>query len=217
MWRPEPLRPTPDRGRQGKGHGAPRPEERAWGAAESEDLSDRPMAALNTVSSPDTDTRTSPGKPGISAAASRSRADSSAIQLVRHARLPVLLMLRTGKLQRLLDDNSSWARQRSHAALMRMLLGSCCVVSAWQGSSLVGFGRATSDGVFRAVLWDVVIAADYQGQGLGRRIVKALINNPAVAAAERIYLMTSNSSGFYERLGFQQNHKQQLMVLTRND
>lgn len=187
------------------------------GAAESEDLGDGPMAALKTVSSPDPDARTSSGQPAISSAACDSREGSAAVRIVRHGRLPVLLMLRTGMIQRLFDENSSWARQRPHAALVRMLLGSCCVVSAWRGNRLVGFGRATSDGVFRAVLWDVVIAADFQGQGLGRTIVQDLIRNPAVAAAERIYLMTTNSSGFYERLGFQQNHKQKLMVLSHND
>jgi N-acetylglutamate synthase-like GNAT family acetyltransferase len=96
-----------------------------------------------------------------------------------------------------------------------MLLGSCSVVSAWQGGRLVGIGRATSDGVYRAVLWDVVVAGDHQGQGLGRRIVQALIASPPVAAAERIYLMTTNSSGFYERLGFTAHHGQQLLVLYR--
>jgi len=56
-----------------------------------------------------------------------------------------------------------------------MLAGSQAVVSAWEHSQLVGFGRANSDGVFRAVLWDVVVAGSHQGQGLGRRLVRALL------------------------------------------
>jgi N-acetylglutamate synthase-like GNAT family acetyltransferase len=36
---------------------------------------------------------------------------------------------------------------------------------------------------------------------------------PAVAAAERVYLMTTNSHGFYERLGFQEATSQRLMRL----
>jgi N-acetylglutamate synthase-like GNAT family acetyltransferase len=96
-----------------------------------------------------------------------------------------------------------------------MLLGSCSVVSAWQAGRLVGLGRATSDGVFRAVLWDVVVAAEHQGQGLGRRIVRSLLSYRAVVAAERVYLMTTNSSGFYEKLGFKSQHGQQLLVLNR--
>jgi len=94
-----------------------------------------------------------------------------------------------------------------------MLLGSCVVVSAWQAGRLVGLGRATSDGVFRAVLWDVVVASEQQGQGLGRKIVQTLLSYPAVARAERVYLMTTNSSGFYEKLGFKNEQGQQLFVL----
>ncbi len=130
-----------------------------------------------------------------------------------HGRLALLLLLRIGQVQSLFNANSFWAQGRNRRALMRMLLGSCSVVSAWQADRLVGLGRATSDGVFRAVLWDVVVAAEHQGQGLGRRIVKSLLSHPAVAAAERVYLMTTNSSGFYEKLGFQNQHGQQLLVL----
>jgi N-acetylglutamate synthase-like GNAT family acetyltransferase len=92
-----------------------------------------------------------------------------------------------------------------------MLAGSQAVVSAWQGPALVGFGRATSDGVFRAVLWDVVVAAEHQGQGLGRRIVEALLQAPPLQGVERTYLMTTNSTGFYEQLGFIPVDSQRLM------
>ncbi len=93
-----------------------------------------------------------------------------------------------------------------------MLVGSQAVVSAWQASRLVGFGRATSDGVFRAALWDVVVAGEYQGQGLGRRIVEALLREPALQGVERTYLMTTKSAGFYEQLGFTAVESQRLML-----
>jgi N-acetylglutamate synthase-like GNAT family acetyltransferase len=137
------------------------------------------------------------------------------IRLVRHGRLNLILLLRIGQVQALFNANSFWGVGRSRSALMRMLLGSCVVVSAWQAGRLVGLGRATSDGVFRAVLWDVVVAGEQQGQGLGRRIVNSLLAHPAVAKAERVYLMTTNSSGFYEKMGFKIQHGQQLLVLYR--
>jgi ribosomal protein S18 acetylase RimI-like enzyme len=140
---------------------------------------------------------------------------SGAIQLVRHGRLPLQLLLAINQLRGLFDGHSFWAQGRSRRALVRMLLGSCSVVSAWQGGRLVGIGRATSDGVFRAVLWDVVVAEEHQGRGLGRRIVQALLASAPVATSERVYLMTTNSSGFYERLGFSSEHRQQLLVLYR--
>jgi N-acetylglutamate synthase-like GNAT family acetyltransferase len=76
----------------------------------------------------------------------------------------------------------------------------------------VGFGRATSDGIFRAVLWDVVVDGAYQGRGLGRQIVEDLLERPCLRRVERVYLMTTNSSGFYQQLGFDQIESQLLMM-----
>ena len=116
------------------------------------------------------------------------------------------------QLQGLFADNTFWAAGRSRASLAVMLRGSEAVVSAWHLGQLVGFGRATSDGAFRAVLWDVVVAQDLEGQGLGRRLVEALLASPALRSVERIYLMTTKSKGFYERLGFREVHSQWLML-----
>ena len=116
------------------------------------------------------------------------------------------------QLQALFANNSFWATGRSRAGLARMLQGSEAAVSAWRQGRLVGFGRATSDGAYRAVLWDVVVAQELEGQGLGRRLVEALLATPAVRSAERVYLMTTKSKGFYERLGFCKVESQYLML-----
>ena len=50
------------------------------------------------------------------------------------------------------------------------------MVSLWRGKRLVGFGRATSDGCSRAVLWDIVVAGDLKGHGLGRRVIDELLH-----------------------------------------
>lgn len=140
---------------------------------------------------------------------------SGDIRLIRHRAGALRLWLppsRLGQLQQLLDQHSFWARHRSRGQLLRMLLGSQAAVSAWDGQQLVGFGRASSDGVFRAVLWDVVVSTPLQGRGLGRRLVEALLHCPAVRRVERVYLMTTNSAGFYRRLGFEASHRQHLLV-----
>jgi len=116
------------------------------------------------------------------------------------------------KLQRLFNKHAFWAQGRTKAQLRRLLAGSSVVVSLWQGKRLVGFGRASSDGIYRAVLWDVVVAGDLHGLGLGRRVVEALLAAPALRGVERIYLMTTNSAGFYEQLGFRVAAPQALLV-----
>ena len=152
----------------------------------------------------------------------------NAIRIVRHAPgAPGLRWLGLGpdlrpsrgllKLQKLFNRYAFWARGRSTSQLQRLLKGSDAVVSLWKGKRMVGFGRATSDGFSRAVLWDVVVAGDLQGDGLGRKVVEELLSNPEVYRVERIYIMTTKSSGFYRQLGFKDSEKQQLMVLERND
>ena len=172
-----------------------------------------PCTSVSTPSVPSNEIA-APQANGTMAAGAEGGA-TGGIQLVRHGRLNLKLLLGINQVRGLFDAHSFWAQGRSRRALVRMLLGSCSVVSAWQAGRLVGLGRATSDGVFRAVLWDVVVAAEHQGQGLGRRIVRSLLSYRAVVAAERVYLMTTNSSGFYEKLGFKSQHGQQLLVLNR--
>ena len=148
------------------------------------------------------------------------------IRLVEHARgAPGMRWLGLGpgyrpsrgllKLRRLFQKHAFWAENRSNSDLKRMLAGSTVVVSLWRGKRLVGFGRAHSDGIHRAVLWDIVVAGDLQGHGLGRRVIEELLHTPPVVGVERVYLMTTKSAGFYRQLGFQDANPQQLMVLRR--
>ena len=46
-------------------------------------------------------------------------------------------------------------------------------------------------------------------------VVLELLHAPAVVGVERVYLMTTNSAGFYRQLGFKDADPQQLMVLRR--
>lgn len=72
----------------------------------------------------------------------------------------------------LLNRNAFWAQNRQRQEMERAVAHSHPVVSAWDGERLIGFGRATSDGVYRAVLWDIVVDHDYRRQGIGRKLVE---------------------------------------------
>ena len=119
------------------------------------------------------------------------------------------------QLQSFLDKNTFWAKGRNKKQICEMLFHSTVVVSLWHHNQLIGFGRATSDLVFRAVLWDVVIASDHQGLGMGKLIIEAILKNKKIKSVERIYLMTTNSSEFYKQLGFKINN-QSLLILKKN-
>ena len=131
------------------------------------------------------------------------------LKLIQHSRSCWRLPLNA--LQLLLNRNTFWAKQRSLKELRKMLKGSQAVVSLWEENLLVGFGRASSDGIYRAVLWDVVIDEEHQGQGNGKLLLEALLGHPALLGVERVYLMTTNQAGFYEQLGFDEIKSQTLM------
>ena len=149
------------------------------------------------------------------------------ISLVKHApTAPGLRLLGIGprlkpingleKLQSFLNENTFWARGRNKQQICKMLSNSTVVVSLWHHKQLIGFGRATSDLVFRAVLWDIVIASDRQGLGFGKLIIEAILTNKKIKSVEKIYLMTTNSSEFYKQLGFKLNKKQSLLLINKN-
>ena len=108
-------------------------------------------------------------------------------------------------LQALFNLVAFWASDRTLEDLQTALDHSDPIVTAWDGTTLIGFARATSDGVYRATIWDVVVDPNYQGAGIGRKLVQTLITHPRLSRVERIYLMTTNQQAFYERIGFVEN------------
>lgn len=73
-------------------------------------------------------------------------------------------------------------------------------VFAFDGDRLVGAGRALSDGVWRAAIYDVAVLPAYQGKGIGSRILRHLVQN---AKVDVIMLYAApGKEAFYERFGF---------------
>ena len=79
----------------------------------------------------------------------------------------------------------------------------CCFAShIYNGHDgvLVGAARAISDGVYYAVVLDVVVAIEHQGHGIGRKLMEALLGKLPL---EKIYLTAPpEKQGFYKKLGF---------------
>lgn len=109
------------------------------------------------------------------------------------------------QLQALFEIAAFWARDRRVEDLAIAIANSDPVITVWDNECLVGFARATSDGIYRATIWDVVIHPDYQGAGLGRKLVQTVLSHPKICRVERVYLMTTNQQVFYERIGFEPN------------
>jgi N-acetylglutamate synthase-like GNAT family acetyltransferase len=109
------------------------------------------------------------------------------------------------QLRELFNLTAFWAEDRRLEDLETAIRYSDPVVTIWNERQLIGFARATSDGIYRATIWDVIVHPDYQGAGLGRKLVETVLAHPRVNRVERVYLMTTNQQKFYERIGFQTN------------
>ena len=116
------------------------------------------------------------------------------------------------KLQKLLDRNALWAKSRSIIDLKKCLANSDVIVSLWVGNEIVGFGRALTDGIYRGVLWDIVIDQNHQGKGFGKLIVDNLLSSKEIKNTKKIYLMTTNKKLFYSQLDFKEVTSQNLLI-----
>ena len=116
------------------------------------------------------------------------------------------------QLQELFNESAFWAQGRSIKDLSIAIANSEPVISVWDAERLIGFARATSDGIYRATIWDVVVHPDYQGAGLGRKLVETILSHPHVNRVERVYLMTTHQQSFYERIGFECNSSNTMVL-----
>lgn len=119
------------------------------------------------------------------------------------------------QLQDLFQVTAFWAQDRRLEDWKIALANSKPVVTAWDNDRLIGFARATSDGIYRATIWDVVIHPDYQGAGLGRKLVETVLMHPHVNRVERVYLMTTHQQSFYERIGFEVNASTTMVLFNK--
>ena len=116
------------------------------------------------------------------------------------------------KLQKLLDNNTFWAQSRSINELKKCLANSDVIISLWVGNEIVGFGRALTDGIYRGVLWDIVIDQNHQGRGYGKLIVQNLLSSKKIKNTQKLYLMTTNKKLFYSQFDFKEVTSQNLLI-----
>lgn len=105
-----------------------------------------------------------------------------------------------------LCDAVGWSR-RPVRKVRKAIQHSFLVVTMWeqQGSRkrLIGFSRATSDHAFNATIWDVVVHPDFQGQGLGKALMKQLIKKLRSEDISNVTLFADpHVVDFYRQLGF---------------
>jgi ribosomal protein S18 acetylase RimI-like enzyme len=91
-------------------------------------------------------------------------------------------------------------KKRDPEKLEMAFRNSLLKVFAFHGTKLVGAGRALSDGVWRAAIYDVAVLPEYQGIGIGSTIIRHLIESAKVDVI-MLYAVPGKEA-FYEKFGF---------------
>lgn len=104
----------------------------------------------------------------------------------------------------LLFRQTDFADNRDAAGCGRMLASTPVHVSAWEGSDLVGYARGLTDGVYIALVLDVVVDEQHRRRGIGTALVRAIVDQ--LHPVDEILLGCGEELvPFYEKLGWAQD------------
>ncbi|HEX8912686.1 MAG TPA: GNAT family N-acetyltransferase [Humisphaera sp.] len=100
---------------------------------------------------------------------------------------------------------SYWAAARSRADIEAAFAapGSIGFYALDADGRTVGCARVVTDGVTIAWVCDVIVAEAARGRGVGKRLVRAIVDHPALRGPGlRMVLGTRDAQGLYEQFGF---------------
>lgn len=125
------------------------------------------------------------------------------MEMENSLRLEVVTSVRPEAVVDLYMDAGWWEEGWSEDVIPAMVANSFRFVALFDGSELVGMGRALSDGVSDAYIQDIVVRTDYRGQGWGKKIVSRLVKELRAVGIDWIGLVGAlGTQAFYEKLGF---------------
>jgi predicted GNAT family N-acyltransferase len=108
-------------------------------------------------------------------------------------------------------SKSYWANQRSKDKISDSIKNSLCAGVYHQGK-MIGFARIVTDYATMYWLCDVIIAEEYRGRGLGKKLIQHITEMETLKGMFGI-LATRDAHGLYEKYGF---HREPENYMRRN-
>ncbi len=100
-----------------------------------------------------------------------------------------------------LSEKSYWATERTYEQTVTAIKNSL-PFAIYKGENQVGFARVVTDYATFAYLGDVFILPEYQGNGLGKLLMQAILEHPNLQGFRRWILATKDAHGLYEKFEF---------------
>ncbi|RBI60441.1 GNAT family N-acetyltransferase [halophilic archaeon] len=102
-------------------------------------------------------------------------------------------------------QNEWWTEGRNFEGVETMLTESDLIVAFSDSDTdeLVAFSWVLTDAVYKALIFDVIVPSNYRDEGLGRKLMDAIIDHPALSQVEHFELYCLDEIvPFYEKWGF---------------
>lgn len=113
-------------------------------------------------------------------------------------------------------NQTYWGKDMTYSQLYTTVSNSSKVFAYKnRDNELVAFTRVLTDYVFKAMVFDFVVADQYKGKGIGKKLLSEVINCPDFRNVESIELYcTPDVVPFYSQLGFK-TVDQDLLLMSR--
>ena len=108
--------------------------------------------------------------------------------------------LDTSLIERYLNT-SYWAAGRPRDVIERSIAHSLCF-GVYTAGRQIGFGRVITDCAVFGYLSDVFVLPEFRGRGVGKYLVKAMLEHPDVHGLQLLLLRTRDAHGLYAQFGF---------------
>ena len=98
-----------------------------------------------------------------------------------------------------------WTKGRQLDDVRRMVQHTDVIIAFCEPDTkkLVAFTRILTDYAYKALVFDVIVATPYRNTGLGRRLMEAVVNHPALKAVRHLELYClPDLVPFYQQWGF---------------
>ncbi len=98
-----------------------------------------------------------------------------------------------------------WTRDRTRTDVEKILQleGPIFAFIDPSNEDLVAFARILTDGVYKAMIFDIIVKSTWRKTGLGRMLIEAVINDPAIINVKHHELYCLKEMiPFYEKWGF---------------
>lgn len=109
--------------------------------------------------------------------------------------------LDVSEIHRFLIEESYWAAGRTLEQTRLAIENSLCF-AIFAGDDFAAFGRVVSDRATFAYIGDVFVLEKFRGRGLGKMLIREMINHPELQGLRRWILATRDAHELYQQFGF---------------